>query len=104
MWHDFGMEWKEHVGWLVPFLATAVAFIVLRHRRLLAEDQHLRTGVTNVFTLVSAVAVVLAEASAGAKDLLTFYEPARSTWCFGVATSISAPACASPSRSWGSGS
>lgn len=26
-WHDFGMEWKEHVGWLVPLLLTAVAFL-----------------------------------------------------------------------------
>ncbi len=22
-WHNFGMEWKEHVAWLAPFLATA---------------------------------------------------------------------------------
>ena len=28
-WHNFGMEWKEHVAFLAPFLATAVAFAVL---------------------------------------------------------------------------
>jgi hypothetical protein len=27
-WHEFGMEWKEHVAWIVPFVATAVAYIV----------------------------------------------------------------------------
>ena len=25
-WHKFGMEWKEHVAWLAPILATAVAY------------------------------------------------------------------------------
>jgi hypothetical protein len=28
-WHRFGMEWKEHVAWIAPFLSTAVAFAVL---------------------------------------------------------------------------
>jgi len=27
-WHTFGMEWKEHVGWLAPIAATVVAAIV----------------------------------------------------------------------------
>lgn len=27
-WHEFGMEWKEHVAWIVPLFATAVAFAV----------------------------------------------------------------------------
>src|SRR5918993_4460960 len=37
MWHEFGMEWKEHVGWLSPILATAVAFIVIRYGPRLVE-------------------------------------------------------------------
>src|SRR5574341_1846996 len=28
-WHKFGMEWKEHVAWISPLLATAVAFVVI---------------------------------------------------------------------------
>jgi hypothetical protein len=36
-WHEFGMEWKEHVGWLSPILATAVAFIVIRYGPRLVE-------------------------------------------------------------------
>jgi hypothetical protein len=27
-WHNFGMEWKEHVGWIAPIAATLVAFLV----------------------------------------------------------------------------
>jgi hypothetical protein len=25
-WHNFAMEWKEHAAWIVPLIATAVAF------------------------------------------------------------------------------
>ncbi len=27
LWHIFGMEWKEHVSWAAPILATAAAFL-----------------------------------------------------------------------------
>lgn len=38
-WHSFGMEWKEHLGWLVPILATAAAFIIFRYGEMLAEQR-----------------------------------------------------------------
>jgi hypothetical protein len=41
-WHEFGMEWKEHVAWLAPILATAVAFVVTRYRQQVAEDLQMR--------------------------------------------------------------
>lgn len=28
-WHHFGTEWKDHVAWISPIMATVVAFIVL---------------------------------------------------------------------------
>ena len=28
-WHNFGMEWKEHVAWIAPFLAAPEAIVVL---------------------------------------------------------------------------
>jgi len=28
-WHEFGMEWKEHIAWISPMLATVAAFVVL---------------------------------------------------------------------------
>ena len=40
-WHEFGMEWKEHVGWLVPILATAVAVVATRYRTV-ADEPMLR--------------------------------------------------------------
>src|SRR2546422_9460502 len=36
-WHTFGMEWKEHIAWLSPIFATAVASIIIRYRHRLKE-------------------------------------------------------------------
>jgi hypothetical protein len=41
-WHEVGMEWKEHIGWLAPFLATAVAIVATRNRRTLADQATVR--------------------------------------------------------------
>jgi len=41
-WHEFGMEWKEHIGWLAPILATAVAVVATSNRRTLANQPLLR--------------------------------------------------------------
>jgi hypothetical protein len=57
-WHFFGMEWKEHVAWLAPIAATAVAYIVWRYGALLASDTRLRRGVIAMFTVAFAAAAV----------------------------------------------
>jgi len=36
-WHNFGMEFKEHVAWLAPLLATVVAFGIFRYNGELAN-------------------------------------------------------------------
>jgi hypothetical protein len=59
-WHNYGIEWKEHIGWLVPFLATAVAFVVVRHRELVASDRRVRRILFGLFLLAFAGAVVAA--------------------------------------------
>jgi hypothetical protein len=41
-WHEFGMEWKEHIAWFCPILATAVAFVVTRYGGQLVRDAKLR--------------------------------------------------------------
>jgi hypothetical protein len=41
-WHEFGMEWKEHIGWIAPIFATAVAFAATMCRRQLASEARLR--------------------------------------------------------------
>jgi hypothetical protein len=57
-WDTFGMEWKINSGWLIPFLTTAVAFVVLKYNRLLVRDLRLRKMLTNLFLMAFAVAIV----------------------------------------------
>jgi hypothetical protein len=46
-WHQFGMEWKEHIAWISPILATAVAFIVVYYgTNLIRHDRVRRTAMT----------------------------------------------------------
>ena len=46
-WHHFGMEWKEHVAWISPILATVVAFIVVYYgTNLIRHDRVRRTAMT----------------------------------------------------------
>src|ERR671912_1621765 len=50
-WHEFGMEWKEHIAWISPILATAVAFVVLYYGLEIAERPNLRRALIVLFTL-----------------------------------------------------
>jgi hypothetical protein len=50
-WHEFGMEWKEHIAWISPMLATAVAFVVLYYGLEIAERPYLRRALIVLFTL-----------------------------------------------------
>ena len=60
-WHNFGMEWKEHVAWLAPILVTAVAYIISRYGVKLVEEKKIRKAVILVFTiaLIAALAAVV---------------------------------------------
>lgn len=57
-WHEFGMEWKEHVAWLAPFLATAVAFAVLYYGAQLVRRNEIRRALIVFFVLAFAAAGV----------------------------------------------
>jgi hypothetical protein len=57
-WHEFGMEWKEHIAWMAPFLATAVAFIVTYYGARLIPRTWLRTIVILMYVGAFAAAVV----------------------------------------------
>lgn len=48
-WHKFAFEWKEHVAWFAPMLATAAAFLVFYYGRSLAESPFLRRLVLALF-------------------------------------------------------
>jgi hypothetical protein len=55
-WHTFGMEWKEHVAWFSPILATAVAFVVWRYGSQIAQHPKLRNALLILFVLAFAAA------------------------------------------------
>jgi hypothetical protein len=49
-WHEFGMEWKEHLAWFAPILATAVAIAVTRWPRVVLQDRHVRMALSLLLT------------------------------------------------------
>ncbi|MEO8208040.1 MAG: hypothetical protein ABI598_03310 [Chloroflexota bacterium] len=57
-WHKLGMEWKEHVAWIAPLLATAVAFGVLYYGAQLAHRGEIRRALVIFFTLAFIAAGV----------------------------------------------
>lgn len=57
-WHEFGMEWKEHIAWLSPILATAVAFIVLYYSHTLIKHNRVRRTAMGLFVLAFLFAAV----------------------------------------------
>ena len=57
-WHTFGMEWKEHVAWIAPLLATGAAFIVLYYRQDLIRNQFARRVAMGLFIAAFAIAVI----------------------------------------------
>ena len=55
-WHEFGMEWKEHVALLAPIAATVVAFVVSYYGPLLAKKVGERRAVMIFFIFAFAAA------------------------------------------------
>lgn len=55
-WHSFGMEWKEHVAWLAPILATAVAYVVIRYGPRLTQERRIREAITVLFVIAFGAA------------------------------------------------
>jgi len=58
-WHSVGMEWKEHVAWLVPISITMAAAVFSQYRRSLRIHPELRAAVL-VFVWVSLFAAGIA--------------------------------------------
>jgi hypothetical protein len=57
-WHNFGMEWKEHVAWLAPLLATVVAYLVWKYAARLSTEAGLRRIVMVTLTIAFVTAAV----------------------------------------------
>jgi hypothetical protein len=58
-WHAIGMEWKEHVAWLVPISITMAAAVFARHGRNLKVQPELRSAVLG-FVWISLFAAGIA--------------------------------------------
>jgi len=58
-WHSIGMEWKEHVAWLVPIAITMAAAVVSRNGRNLRNQPQLRSAVL-AFVWISLLAAGIA--------------------------------------------
>ncbi len=56
--HTFGMEWKEHIAWIAPLLATVVAFGVLYYGRRLVDEPGVRRLLLGLFVAVFVTAGV----------------------------------------------
>ena len=48
-WHEFGMEWKEHVGWIAPIAATVVAYVISVYGPKLVNEPKIRKALTWFF-------------------------------------------------------
>jgi hypothetical protein len=57
-WHEFGMEWKEHVAWLVPMAITSAAYIVQVYGRRLTDMPLLRRAVMGILVVSFGAAAV----------------------------------------------
>src|SRR5918995_413262 len=57
-WHKFGMEWKEHIAWISPMLATLAVFLVFYYGPVLARNRTARLLVLVVFTGAFATAAI----------------------------------------------
>lgn len=57
-WHHFGMEWKEHIAWLSPMLATVAAFIVVYYGIDLIKNDRARKIAMVLLVLAFATAAV----------------------------------------------
>lgn len=57
-WHNFGMEWKEHVSWLAPILTTTVAFLISWYGRKVFERQEFRYAAFWLLAIAFAAAAV----------------------------------------------
>lgn len=53
--HSFAMEIKEHMPWIASMLATAVAFVSMRHASMLTIDASLRKMIAVLLTVCFAL-------------------------------------------------
>jgi hypothetical protein len=45
-WHSLGMEWKEHIAWLVPITITMATVVVAQYGKSLRDHPRLQSAVS----------------------------------------------------------
>ena len=58
-WHTIGMEWKEHVAWLIPIAITMAAAVVAQYGDRIRQYPSLWNGV-RIFVMVSMLSAGIA--------------------------------------------
>lgn len=58
LWHKFGMEWKEHIAFVAPILATAVALLVTYYGSRLVTNDRIRWTLMGMFVAAFAAAAI----------------------------------------------
>jgi hypothetical protein len=58
-WHLIGMEWKEHVAWLVPIAITMAAYVAIKYARDIRNHPQLQNPLYG-FVIVSLLAAGIA--------------------------------------------
>jgi len=59
-WHNFGMEWKEHIAWLAPVAATIAAYLIAKYGAKLANEPKIRNAVAWFLIITFVTAAVAA--------------------------------------------
>lgn len=72
-WHNFGMEWKEHVAWIAPIAMTMVAYVFGKYGRHITQQKQIRLAAF-VFVIVAFLATGIAGAFGAFLDK---YAPVR---------------------------
>lgn len=72
-WHSLGMEWKEHIAWLVPLATTMAAALATRYGRRLAALPILR----NTLLAFLATAFLAAGIAGFSGAMLNKFAPVR---------------------------
>jgi hypothetical protein len=57
-WHNFAMEWKEHIAWFVPILATVVAVLVVLYGKDFVKRNDLRKVAFAIFIIAFMCAAI----------------------------------------------
>lgn len=63
-WHKFGMEWKEHIGWLTPIISTTTAYVTLKYQTVLNHNSAMRKVILALLMIAFLSALIAASLGA----------------------------------------